>query len=53
MLHDFGNTQVGDMDADFFDHFMHSELDYYLNHDEGLSVIANQYVGLPYEALAL
>jgi p-hydroxybenzoate 3-monooxygenase len=41
MLHDFG---------DKFDRkLMDSELDYYTGTDDGLSVIAEQYVGLPYE----
>ena len=49
MLHNFGETTVSDMDSKTFDRFMSSELDYYLNHEEGLKVIANQYVGLAYE----
>ena len=41
MLHDFG---------DKFDRkLMDSELDFYTGTDAGLSVIAEQYVGLPYE----
>lgn len=51
MLHDFGDYQVNDLDSETFKRFMTSELDYYLNHEDGRSVIANQYVGLPYEAL--
>ena len=31
--------------------FMDSELDYYLNSEAGQRVIADQYVGLPYEGL--
>jgi p-hydroxybenzoate 3-monooxygenase len=51
MLHNFGETAVSEMDSKTFDRFMSSELDYYLSTDEGLKVIANQYVGLAYEAL--
>ena len=51
MLHSFGETAVSEMDSKTFDRFMSSELDYYLNTEEGLKVIANQYVGLAYEAL--
>ncbi|MBR9910126.1 MAG: 4-hydroxybenzoate 3-monooxygenase [Gammaproteobacteria bacterium] len=51
MLHDFGDTAISDMDSKTFERFMNSELDYYLNHEEGRKVIANQYVGLPYEDL--
>ena len=49
LLHDFGDISVNDMDAVTYKRFMDSELDYYLNSDEGLRVIANQYVGMPYE----
>jgi len=51
MLHDFGDVQVGDMEVATFNRFMQSELDFYLNHEEGRKVIAMQYVGLPYEEL--
>lgn len=51
MLHNFGQERVNDMDSATFSRFMASERDFYLNHEEGLKVIANQYVGLPYEAL--
>jgi p-hydroxybenzoate 3-monooxygenase len=51
MLHDYGSTAVSDMEAETFDRFMDSELDYYLHHEEGQKVIANQYVGMPYEEL--
>jgi p-hydroxybenzoate 3-monooxygenase len=49
MLHDFGDTSTSVMDSLTFKRFMESELDYYLNHPNGLKVIAEQYVGLPYE----
>ncbi len=52
MLHNYGDTDVSDMKNETFERFMDSELDYYLNHEDGLKVIANQYVGLPYEELA-
>jgi len=51
MLHDFGDKKVSDLDALTFKRFMASELDYYLTHEDGLRVMANQYVGLPYEDL--
>ncbi len=51
MLHTFGEATINDIDGECFSRFMNSELDYYLNHEEGLKVIANQYVGLPYEDL--
>lgn len=49
MLHKYGGESINGMDSRTFERFMESELDYYLNHEEGLKVIANQYVGLPYE----
>ena len=51
MLHDYGSTAVSDMAPKTFGRFMDSELDYYLHHEEGQKVIANQYVGMPYEEL--
>lgn len=51
MLHTYKGVSVGDMDSNTFSRFMDSELDYYLASDKGRSVIAEQYVGLPYEAL--
>lgn len=53
MLHSFGKTSVGDMDGATFSRFMDSELNYYLNSENGRRVIAEQYVGLPYEELRL
>lgn len=52
MLHNFDGTSVNEIDGETFSRFMNSELDYYLHHEEGRSVIANQYVGLPYEELS-
>jgi len=52
MLHDYGETQMNELKNSTFSQFMESELDYYLSYDEGLKVIANQYVGLPYEELS-
>lgn len=49
MLHDFGDVATAEMDPLTFKRFMSSELDYYLNHEAGRRVIAEQYVGLPYE----
>lgn len=51
MLHDFDQDKVNGMDKATFDRFMQSELDFYLNHEEGLKVIARQYVGMPYEEI--
>ncbi len=51
MLHDFGDEQVSEMGIETFSRFMESELDYFLNYEEGRKVVANQYVGLPYEEL--
>lgn len=49
MLHDFDEAEVGGMDKATFERFMRSELDFFLNHEEGQKVIARQYVGMPYE----
>ena len=51
MLHDFDETNASGMDKATFDRFMQSELDFYLNYEEGQKVIARQYVGMPYEAI--
>jgi p-hydroxybenzoate 3-monooxygenase len=51
MLHNYGDVDLDGMNSKTFSRFMTSELDYYLNSEEGLKVIANQYVGLPYEDL--
>lgn len=52
MLHDFGDeSKSSGMDAEMSARFMQSELEYYLSSEAGHSVIAEQYVGLPYEAL--
>ncbi|WP_286241062.1 4-hydroxybenzoate 3-monooxygenase [Neptuniibacter halophilus] len=51
MLHNFGQMETGDMDAATFKRFMDSELGYFLGSENGRRVIAEQYVGLPYEEL--
>jgi len=53
LLHDFGDEK-GDtaMDPEMRDRFMTSELNYFLASKAGQQVIADQYVGLPYEELA-
>jgi p-hydroxybenzoate 3-monooxygenase len=51
MLHNFDATYSGDLDLQTFKRFMQSELDYYLGSENGCRVIAEQYVGLPYEEL--
>lgn len=52
MLHNFGEIDASDLDAETFKRFMDSELSYYLDSENGRKVIAEQYVGLPYEPLA-
>ena len=49
MLHDYKGSDVADMGTETFSRFMASELDYYLRSESGRRVIAEQYVGLPYE----
>jgi len=52
MLHNFGETNGEGLDGDTFMRFMESELNYYLSSEYGRGIIAEQYVGLPYEDLA-
>ncbi len=52
MLHNFGSMGANDLTGETFSRFMDSELSYYLNSPSGQKVIAEQYVGLPYEELA-
>lgn len=52
MLHNFSGMSSRDMDGETFARFMESELNYYLHSEAGRKVIAEQYVGLPYEDLA-
>jgi len=52
MLHNFSDMSSHDMEGNTFSRFMESELSYYLNSEAGQKVIAEQYVGLPYEELA-
>ena len=49
MLHSYRGVNVGGMDSATFSRFMDSELAYYLGSESGRRVIAEQYVGLPYE----
>lgn len=51
MLHNFGDMNTQNLEGQTFKRFMDSELDYYLNSESGRRVIAEQYVGLPYEEL--
>jgi p-hydroxybenzoate 3-monooxygenase len=51
MLHNYQGADVADMGSDTFAKFMDSELRYYLESECGRRVIAEQYVGLPYETL--
>ncbi len=52
MMHSFGHYSSQDLAGNTFERFMESELDYYLGSEAGLRVIAEQYVGLPFEDLA-
>ena len=52
LLHNFGHMASADVAGNTFAKFMESELNYYLGSEAGLRVIAEQYVGLPYEDLA-
>lgn len=49
MMHNFGDLGSSDVSGNTFSRFMDSELQYYLNSEIGRQVIAEQYVGLPYE----
>ncbi len=53
MMHDFGDDLSGgnNMEPLMYKRFMESELNYYLGSENGRKVIAEQYVGLPYEDL--
>lgn len=52
MMHNFGDEVSNNgVDGLMFTRFMESEFDYYLNSENGRRVIAEQYVGLPYEEL--
>ena len=51
MLHNFGDMTVDGMAGATFSRFMQSQLDYYLGSENGRRVIAEQYVGLPYEKI--
>ncbi len=51
MLHKYEADDLTDVSANTFTRFMNSELDYYLGSDTGKRVIAEQYVGMPYEDL--
>lgn len=51
MLHNFEGLSINGADDRTFEKFMASELDYYTGYEAGRRVIAQQYVGLPYEDL--
>jgi len=53
MLHNFDEVDTDEVKGETFKRFMESELDYYLGSESGQKVIAEQYVGLPYENLKL
>ncbi len=52
MLHTYTGFAMQGMESRTFSRFMESELGYYLQSESGRRVIAEQYVGLPYEDLA-
>lgn len=52
MLHNYKGMDSQDLGGDTYQRFMESELSYFLNSEAGQKVIAEQYVGLPYENLA-
>lgn len=50
MLHKFDDSVSSHgVEGEIFRRFMDSEVDYFLNYESGRRVIAEQYVGLPYE----
>ena len=51
MLHNFGDLQVDGLEGQTFARFMQSQLDFYLSSENGRKVMAEQYVGLPYERI--
>ncbi|MGH1471462.1 MAG: 4-hydroxybenzoate 3-monooxygenase [Cellvibrionaceae bacterium] len=51
MLHKFDEITVNGADDKTFQRFMESELNYYIGSEAGKKIIAQQYVGLPYESL--
>ena len=52
MLHNYAGMDMQEMKSGTFNRFMESELEYFLQYENGRRVIAEQYVGLPYEELA-
>ena len=51
MLHDYSDTEVSGMAGVTFSRFMDSELNYYLSSEAGRKIMAEQYVGLPFEEI--
>ena len=51
LLHKFDNLEINGIPDVTFEKFMESEIDYYLSSENGRKVIAEQYVGLPFEDL--
>ncbi|BBB25792.1 p-hydroxybenzoate 3-monooxygenase [Amphritea japonica ATCC BAA-1530] len=52
MMHNFGDMSSHELEGETFERFMESELSYFTSSENGKRVIAEQYVGLPYEELA-
>ena len=51
MLHQYGEAEIDGMDGLTFSRFMTSELGFFTGTEAGRRVIAEQYVGLPYEEI--
>ena len=51
MLHQFTDLGVDGLNPETFDRFMRSQADYYLGTEHGRRMIAEQYVGVPYQQL--
>lgn len=48
MLHDYRDDKSSATDALTFERFMNAELEFYMSRDDGLKIVAEQYVGLPH-----
>ena len=51
MLYNFDEVNTDEVKGETFKRSMESELGYYLGTENGRRIIAEQYVGLPYEDL--
>jgi len=48
MLHDYRDDKSSATDALTFERFMNAELEFYMTREDGLRIVAEQYVGLPF-----